>query len=69
MSFLNSLVASQPTNNNYIHIVVYNIHGLAHKDLLRAIFIELVTNPEIFYKLDKYEISLLGTSFRRASAP
>lgn len=47
-----------------MHIDVYNIRGLDHKDLLRAIIFELMTHPEIFDILDKYEISLIGTSFR-----
>src|SRR5882762_6998000 len=60
---INSFV-TQLTAGKYIHIDIYNIYYLDHKDLFRVIYIKLMSDPKIFNKLDKCDLYLIGTSFR-----
>lgn len=60
---INSFV-TQLTSGKYTHIEIYNIYGLDHKDLFRVIYIKIMSDPQIFNKLDKCDLCFIGSSFR-----
>ena len=64
VQFENDSFVKQFTGGKCDHYDVYNIHGLTNKDLFKAVYIGLVTDPEISHKLGNLNISLIGTSFK-----
>jgi hypothetical protein len=51
------------SNDNYIYNIIYNIYNVQHKDLFRATYLHLMSNPKISKSLDGRTISLVGISF------
>lgn len=52
------------TNGSYLHYDAYNIYVLKNKDLFKAVYVNLIYDPEIVNNLKDYNISLIGTSLR-----
>lgn len=64
VQFENDSFVKQFTGGKCDHYDIYNIFGLTNKDLFKAVYIRLVTEPGISHKLGNFNISLIGTSFR-----
>lgn len=64
IEFLNDPFVRQFTNRVHDHYNIYNIYGLKHKDLFKAVYVKLMSDPEVLAQLNKYSLSLIGTSFR-----
>ena len=57
------LLGCEATNNTYMLITIYNYYGNNFKDLLRAIYYHILTNPNIHSRLVDRKITIYGIEY------